>query len=325
MPSSEKRPDFFIVGAPKCGTTALAAYLAGHPDIYMAQKEMHCFGSDLHFGPQFFRRDLDSYRDAFKGWNGQTRTGEASVWYLYSRRAAAEIKAYSPDARIVILLREPVSLLYSLYHQFLYDGNEHLPSFEEALAAESDRSEGRRLSRQTYFVQGLNYHAIASFTEQVRRYFDLFGRKNVHVIIYDDLAADTVGTYQDVLDFLEVSDTVDIPIGPINTNVSVKSSFLRTFLNDPFVRGTAVSLRSWLPRPLFAAIQNVGITISEMNKRPALRHPIDPDTRHSLQKEFAPEVERLSTLLGRDLTHWSQSGTSAAPLSPPASIKQATI
>jgi len=290
----------------------------------MAQKEMHRFGADLHFGPQFFRRDADSYRDAFNDWKGQTRTGEASVWYLYSRQAAAEIKAYSPDARIIILLREPVSMLYSLYHQFLYDGNECLPSFEEALAAESDRSEGRRLSRQTYFAQGLNYRSAASFTEQVRRYFDLFGRERVHVIIYDDLAADTLGTYQDVLDFLGVSDSVDIPIGPVNSNMSVKSSFLRSFLNDPFVRGTAIGLRSWLPQPLFAAIQSVGITISEMNKRPALRHPLDPDTRRTLQREFAPEVERLSTLLGRDLTHWSQSGTSA-PLSPPASIGQATL
>ena len=123
------------MGAPKCGTTALAAYLAGHPDIYMAQKEMHFFGADLRFGPQFFRRDLEAYRAEFGKWSGQTRTGEASVWYLFSRQAAAEIKVYSPDVRVIILLREPVSMLYSLYHSYRYDGNEHLPTFEEALKA----------------------------------------------------------------------------------------------------------------------------------------------------------------------------------------------
>jgi hypothetical protein len=309
--SSEKRPDFLIVGAPKCGTTALAAYLAGHPDIYMAQKEMHFFGADLKFGPQFFRRDCAAYRTEFGKWNGQTRAGEASVWYLFSRRAAAEIKAYSPDARIIILLREPVSMLYSLYHSYLYDGNEHLPTFEEALAAENDRSLGRRITRQTYFVQGLAYRAVVSCAEQVRRYFDIFGRERVHVIIYDDLAADTIGTYRAALSFLGVSDTVDIPIGPINTNVSVKSPAIRKFLNDPLVRGTAVALRSWLPRPVFSVIQNVGININELNKRPAPRQPMDPDLRHSLQREFVPEVERLSALLNRDLTHWSKSGTSA--------------
>jgi hypothetical protein len=325
--SSEKRPDFLIVGAPKCGTTALAAHLAGHPDIYMAQKEMHFFGADLQFGPQFFRRDRDAYRIEFDKWNGQTRTGEASVWYLFSRQAAAEIKAYSPDARIIILLREPVSMLYSLYHSYLYDGNEHLPAFEEALAAENDRSLGRRITRQTYFVQGLAYRAVASFSEQVRRYFDHFGRERVHVIVYDDLAADTIGTYRAALGFLGVSDTVDIPIGPINTNVSVKSPAMRNFLNDPLVRGTAIALRSWLPKPVFSLIQNVGINISEMNKRPAPRQPIDPDLRHSLQREFAPEVERLSEVLKRDLTHWSKSGTSAPSAFRPVllSNKQATV
>ena len=325
--SSEKRPDFFIVGAPKCGTTALAAYLAAHPDIYMAQKEMHFFGADLHFGPQFFRRDCDAYRAEFAQWNGQTRTGEASVWYLFSKQAAAEIKAYSPDARIVILLREPVSMLYSLYHQFLYDGNEHLPSFEEALAAENDRGMGQRITRETYFVQGLAYRAVVRFTEQVQRYFDLFGRERVHVIIYDDLAADTIGTYRATLSFLGVSNSVDIPIGPINTNMSVKSPFLRVILNDPLVRGTAIALRSWLPKPFFSLVQNVGISISELNKRPAQRHPMDHGLKLTLQREFAPEVERLSALLNRDLTHWSKSGTSATPfLRPvPLSEKRATV
>jgi hypothetical protein len=325
--SSEKRPDFLIVGAPKCGTTALAAYLAGHPDIYMAQKEMHFFGADLQFGPQFFRRDLEAYRTEFSKWNGQTRTGEASVWYLFSRQAAAEIKAYSPDVRIIILLREPVSMLYSLYHSYRYDGNEHLPTFEEALEAEKDRSLGRRITRQTYFAQGLAYRAVASFSEQVRRYFDLFGRERVHVIVYDDLAADTIGTYRAALSFLGVSDTVDIPIGPINTNVSVKSHAMKNLLNDPLVRGTAIALRSWLPKPIFSLIQNVGINISEMNKRPAPRQPISPGLRHSLQREFAPEVERLSEVLKRDLTHWSKSGTSAPSTFRPVLLSngQATV
>lgn len=73
------RPDFFIVGAPKCGTTAMADYLAAHPDIYMARKEMHFFGLDLRFGPQFFRRNLTAYLAEFDAWKGQRRVGEASV------------------------------------------------------------------------------------------------------------------------------------------------------------------------------------------------------------------------------------------------------
>ena len=132
-----KKPDVFIVGAPKCGTSAMDQYLAAHPEIYMAKKEMHAFGSDLRFGPQFYRRDQEAYLAEFATRNGERRAGEASVWYLFSTQAAAEIHAFNPEARIIIMLREPAEMLYSLYYQFRFDGNEHLPTFEEALAAEA--------------------------------------------------------------------------------------------------------------------------------------------------------------------------------------------
>src|SRR5215469_3235484 len=155
--ASPKKPDFFIVGAPKCGTTALNHYLAAHPDIFMAKKETHFFGADLRFGPQlqFYRQYPDEYSAEFAAWNGQARGGETSVWYLFSQKAAEEIKAYNPDARIIIMLREPVAMLYSLYCQFVADGNEYLPGFKQALAAEAERQAGRRLGRQTYLAQAL--------------------------------------------------------------------------------------------------------------------------------------------------------------------------
>lgn len=307
-----KRPDFFIVGAPKCGTTALAQYLAKHPDIYMPQKEMHYFGTDLKFGPQFYRRDLDAYLAEFSQWNGQTRAGEASVWYLFSTSAAAEIKAFNPEASIIILLREPASMLYSLYYQFLFDGNENLPSFEEALEAERDRRVGRRIGRLTYLSQALDYRSTAGFTDQVRRYFDIFGRERVHVIIYDDLAADTARTYHETLNFLGVSPKADPPARDTGGSVSVKSPALRSFLNDPLVRGTAIALRRWLPRPIFTLIQRTGTRIGSLNQSRTQRPPMAAAVRLSLQREFAPEVERLSALLGRDLTHWSRPESLAA-------------
>jgi hypothetical protein len=88
------------VGAPKCGTTAMDHYLAVHPDVFMARKEMHFFGADLRFGPQFYRRDHAAYLAEFNAANGHRRAGEASVWYLFSEQAAAGMKAYSPDARV---------------------------------------------------------------------------------------------------------------------------------------------------------------------------------------------------------------------------------
>jgi Sulfotransferase domain len=306
--SSQKIPNFFIVGGPKCGTTALDQYLSSHSDIFVSNKEMHFFGSDLQFGSQFYRRDEKAYRAEFEGWKGQACVGETSVWYLFSRRAAAEIKAFNPESRIIIMLREPAAMLYSLYHQFRCDGNEHLRTFEEALQAEEDRSAGRRLARQTYFRQGLIYRSVTRYTEQVKRYFDAFGRDRVHVILYDDFAADTAGVYHKALAFLgvcpsRVDPAMDFRV--INGNQTVKSPVLRSLLQDPLVRGTAIALGSRLPKPVFAAVQKIGLQLSSLNLRSEKRSEFAPELQRSLRREFAPEVDRLGELLGRDLSHWS--------------------
>jgi hypothetical protein len=315
----ERKPDVFIVGAPKCGTSAMHQYLAAHDEIYMAKKEMHAFGSDLRFGPQFYRRNLQEYLAEFDARNGERRAGEASVWYLYSTQAAAEIHAFNPDARIIIMLREPVEMLYSLYSQFRFDGNEHLKTFEEALAAEEDRRAGRCIKRQTYLAQGLVYRDTARYTAQIRRYFDVFGRDRVHVVIYDDLLADVRTTYRSTLDFLGVDSTrIRTDFQVINGNKAVKHSTVRGFLNDPLVRSTAVAVGRRLPRPVFAALHDLERRIWKLNSRSEKRPPLAPEVRAQLQREFAPEVERLSELLGRDLTHWSWQGPPVAePLSSP--------
>jgi hypothetical protein len=321
----KKKPDFFIVGAPKCGTTALDQYLAIHPDIFMAKKEIHFFGSDLKFGRQIYRRDHAGYLSEFDGWAGQNRAGESSVWYLFSKQAAAEIKAFNPQAQIIIMLREPVAMMYSLFNQFRFDGNEQLPSFEKALAAEVDRSRGHLITRRAYFVQGLAYRATAHYTEQVRRYFKVFGRERVHVIIYDDFVADTARIYRETLNFLGVA--ADFPgntFTPLNESMSVKSSLLRNVLNDPLIRGTAIALRPWVPKAIFSGLQQLQSKFFQLNKQPASRSPLPQELQLSLRREFAPEVERLSFLLGRDLTHWSKCGSSAVaranqPPTPPIS------
>src|SRR5262245_31385392 len=138
------KPDFFIVGAPRCGTTAMFRYLSRHPEIYLPdRKEMHFFGSDLRFGPQFYRRNMENYLAEFASRNGELRAGEASVWYLFSKTAADEIRDFNPAASILIMLRQPAEMLHSLYYMFRYDRNEHLSTFEEALDAEPARKAGR--------------------------------------------------------------------------------------------------------------------------------------------------------------------------------------
>ncbi len=300
-----RKPDFFIVGAPKCGTTALTQYLSAHPDIFMARKEMHHFGNDLHFGAQFYRRDAAAYLAEFQEWQNQARAGEASVWYLYSKTAAAEIKAFNPDARVIIMLREPVDMLHSLFYQFRFDGNEPLDNFERALAAEGDRHEGRRIGRQTYLVQGLFYRETIRFAEQVKRYFDAFGRDRVHIVLYDDLIADVAGVYRRTLEFLEV----DARFGPdnfkaVNNNKFIRNRMLRALFNDRFVRSTILAIRPCLPRPIFSGMQKLDAALRGLNSRAAKRPPLSTEFQRQLRAEFAREVDRLGELLGRDLSHW---------------------
>src|ERR1043166_4244119 len=129
-----RRPDFFIVGAPKSGTTAMHTYLAQHPEVFLARKEVHFFGSDLDLQNDI--RDLSTYLELFAAATNELRVGESSVWYLYSRDAAKEIKQFSAASRIIIQLRNPVDMIYSLHSQLLYSGAEDIADFESALRAE---------------------------------------------------------------------------------------------------------------------------------------------------------------------------------------------
>src|SRR5438270_13689284 len=106
-------PNLFIVGAPKCGTTALNDYLAKHPEVFMATKEQHYFGSDLEF--QGKQTKAVQYFPSFSGAGQCRRRGEASVWYLFSQKAAREIHAYNPRAQVIVMLRNPVDMMYSLH------------------------------------------------------------------------------------------------------------------------------------------------------------------------------------------------------------------
>jgi hypothetical protein len=312
-PPGAVRPDFFIVGGPKCGTTAMSDYLAAHPEIFMARKEMHFFGKDLRFAPHFYRRAEPEYLAEFNAWNRQRRAGEASVWYLFSETAAAEIHAFNPSARIIILLREPVEMMHSLFGYFRFDGNEPLTSFPAALQAEPDRRAGRRLGRQTYFPPGLVYRDTARFARQVQRYFDVFGPERVHVVLQEDLAADPAAVYRNTLRFLEVDSTRGLPqFQRVNAAKTVRSRALRSVLNDPTVRSAILAVRPMLPQALFHAAHRVERLLQHFNSSNEKPPPLDPELVSVLRREFAPEVEQLGKLIGRDLSHWSKTPNSAA-------------
>ena len=296
-----KKPDFFIVGAPKCGTTAMNNYLAEHPEIFIPDiKEVHFFGRDLNITKGALR-DEGAYLRLFSGATTEKRLGEASVWYLYSKTAAQEIYDFNPDARIVVMLRNPADMLYSQHSQFLYNGNEDIEDFREALAAEPERKAGRRIPKSAHLVDGLFYSETVRYAEQVERYFARFGRENVHIILYDDFRADLPGTYRKLLRFLGVSEDFTPEFAVVNPNKRARSALLRSFVQEPPESIKRLS-RVFFPRSLR---QRVMKGLDRANVRYEARAPLDPELKRELEHRFAPEVEKLERLLGRDLP-WTE-------------------
>ena len=137
-------PDFFLVGAPKCATTAMHHYLRQHPQLFMPEmKEVHHFGSDLGGLPGALTDE--QYGALFAPASPEARVGQTSIWALYSNRAAQEIRAANPAARIVAIIREPIDMMYALHSEYVANGIEDIASFAKALDAEADRSRGKRL------------------------------------------------------------------------------------------------------------------------------------------------------------------------------------
>ncbi len=311
-PTRVIKPNFFIVGAAKCGTTSLHEYLRHHPEVFMCAgtsplvtsktvKEPYYFGRDLEIADYWTIRDRDQYLSLFAEAGDAKRVGEASVWSLLSTQAAREIKAFDPDAKIIVMLRNPVDMMYSLHGQFLFSGNEDIDDFEQALETQEPRRKGHRIPPTAHFPGGLQYTEVATLSPQVQRYFDVFGRDAVHVIIFDDFIADTAHEYEKTLRFLGVDPGFEPGFEVKNAARNRRNLQVRRFLK------TRPQLGAWLGRnvPLSwrRGVGNVLFKVLKQSNRP--KH-MAPDLRQKLIKQFQPEVQRLSDLLGRDLTHWSR-------------------
>jgi hypothetical protein len=303
------KPDFFIVGAPKCGTTAMCHYLAQHPDIFMpdtshaieqalgGKKEFHYFGSDLPFS----RPSHDAYLAYFAQAKDEKRRGECSVFYLYSKRASAEIKRFSPTARIIIMLRNPVDMIHAWHAQLVYWGDEDVAAFDTALQLEVKRKQGMCLPKtHDHPLACFFYRDIASYSAQVKRYLDHFGRDQVHITIFDDFKAQTAETYRQTLRFLDVDEHFQPELHPINANKQVRSRRLNTLLRRPPALLKRAGKRL-LPRTVR---QRWRLRWLRYNTRQVARAPLNTALRQQLQAAFTPDVEQLSQLLNRDLTHW---------------------
>jgi hypothetical protein len=292
---SRREADFFLVGAPKCGTTALYAFLAQHPDVFLPEeKELIFFGSDLSYRT---RLSEDAYLRHFAPWSGERRVGTSHTAYMQSRKAAGEIHERVPEADIIVMLRDPVSMVPSWHSELLYETVEEISDLEGALDAEPARRRGERIPRSALnsYVESLFYSDVAAYSAQVARYLDTFGAARVHVILHEDLVRSPERVVADVTSCLGLP-----PFQPVlathNANKKVRSRVVqRAFFATDFPGHAAV--RRLLPRGLRRRLLAANAVV-------APRESISPTARRRLEAMFRDDVERLAALLDRDLSHW---------------------
>ncbi len=307
--SVERVPDFFVVGHPKSGTTALYEMLRRHPQIYMPDlKEPGYLATDQ---PRRFRRaaagalptTIEQYLSLFASARADQRVGEASSGYLSSRAAPARIAELAPGARAIAILREPASLLRSLHLQLLQDHVESVRDLRRALALEPARREGRHIPRRSPRPEALLYSERIRYTEQLRRYRDALGAERLLVLVYEDFRRDNEGAVRRVLRFLGVDEHFEIEPSEANPTVLMRSRQL-----DDLVHAVSVGSGP-LSRTLKRGVKAVSSerlrasALGSVRRRVLYGPPPPPDERlmSELRRRFAPEVAALSEYLDRDL------------------------
>lgn len=203
-------PNFFIVGEPKSGTTALSHFLSLHPEVFISKpKEPSYFCSDLHHESFVYNgshdyfdiRDEDLYLSLFKQAN-QIAIGEASTSYLYSKQAAQTIYNFNKEAKIIAIFREPVAFLASLHNQYINGNVEDHVLFQDAINLESRRKKGEQIPRKTRCPSELFYAERIKYTEQITRFINLFGNDNILPVIFDDFSENNEKVYKQVCELL---------------------------------------------------------------------------------------------------------------------------
>jgi hypothetical protein len=296
-------PTFLIVGAAKSGTTSVAQYLKQHPEVLVpVNKEPNYFafrGEALSpLGPVpskilyaiWYSHCVTDYADylaLFKRQPKHKAVGEASVRYLYFPDAPHRIKETIPDVRLIVILREPVSRLYSHYCMNVQYQLEPL-SLPEAIQAE----ESRRAANW-----GWDWHYVNAglYAQQLKRYFELFPREQIKVFLYDEFVEKPLAVFQEICRHIGVDDQF-VP------DMSERGMVSRRPRNLTLARLLywPVDARSGWERLIRHPQRLPGILLSlveRWNSQPIPR--LDAALRDNLSASFREDVKELEELLGR--------------------------
>lgn len=296
------KPTFFIVGAPRCGTTSMHKYLREHPEIYMSPyKAPFFFATDLEpSSPWAARyRIKKNYYSLFNEIKNEKQAGSASDLYLYSKEAAKNIKKFNPKAKIIIMLRSPVDAMYSFYCLAHFSGCEDKKTFRDALSAEDNRKRGIDLPNNPLFMKYFYlYRDVAHYHLQLMRYFKYFPKRQIKIILFDELKKDTPKVYKDVLKFLGVDPNFKPEFTIANEVKKIKSTLFR----DISIKLAYVI--NLFGKDVFDFFKKIYIYIENKNFEKIKYPKMNDKLKTTLKKEFYPEILALSKDIGKDVSYW---------------------
>lgn len=287
-----KKPNFFIVGTPKAGTTSLYHYLEEHPEVFMSPiKETNYFSYDeiknqgLYYNEEHISSIVE-YENQFKEVKNEKAIGEASVSYLFYDTVPRKIKEFNPDARIIMILRNPIDRAFSHY---LMDSRLGFTNRSlEAIIDNNDKSAKNQLYYQQYISIGLYY-------DQVKRYLDIFGEKNVKVFMYEDIVTDIRGVIREIYNFLQVDTRYNANTEKKhNVFLAPKNPLIQKLYASKAIRGITKKIFS---SGLQSKIKN---TFFSKEKKPIL----DIGLKTKMLDLFRGDIQKTAALINRDLSNW---------------------
>ena len=303
---AERLPNLIVPGAAKAGTTTVYHYLAQHPKIYLPRtKEPNFFSNDVAW-----EGGVDTYiANHFAEAAAFPVRAEATPHYLFYEKAARRIAEVLPRThqRFLVVLRDPVERAYSLYWNMVHEGHETL-SFEAALEAEPGRQGTEAIER----IGGIRWQYFASglYASQIERWLQFFPTDAFMFVLTEDLRGNRMQVVNRIFSLLGLEPLDRIEAVRSNKAALPRSRLLQRFLRHP--NRARTTLGKLLPSRLKLSVAG---SLLRINRRPFEYPPMNPDTKKALRERFAPDVERLQTLIRRDLSAWLPDGIGVDPSS----------
>ena len=288
------KPNFFIIGAPKCGTTSLSVYLSEHREIVMSHpKEPHYFSTDIENGRM---TDQSKYLACFSQDKTPIAVGDASTLYLYSKDAIQNILEFNPKAKFIVMLRNPTEVAFSFHQLALKIFSETETNFEKAWYLQTERAIGNHVPKGCPDFKLLLYGEIAKFGFQVDRLLSKVNRYKVHFIYFDDFINKTDKIIQNVFNFLELTPNLQIDYQIHNKTKRIKYPQFTKMVN--IALGVKKSLGIKSAFGIADRIHNKNIT----DKTPK---QLSSSTLRVLADYFEKDIQTLSNLLNKDFSKWN--------------------